>query len=121
MVSNSKDHTKFLFNGEVYGKGRLVLAVVGDYVSSNPGINYDKLKNVFPDHLRGGTGVFSKLHVILERYAAKSNKHHFLKPDEIITLKDSDITVCVDWSTNNIYRFIDAAKGLGITIEDEQI
>ncbi len=117
MASNSKDHTKFLFNGEVYGKGRLVLAVVTDYVSRNPDVTFDKLKSIFPDLLHGSQGVFSERQVIKERFAGKSNSHHFMKPEEIISLDDADITVCVDWTVSNIYKFIDAAKSLGMSVE----
>lgn len=112
-----KDLTKYLYKGNLHGKGRLVLAVVNDYVSSNPGITFDKLKNVFPDRIIGPQGVFSECHVIKEKFAGKANNHHFMKPAEIISLEDCDITVCVDWSVSNIHKFVDNAKSLGIKIE----
>lgn len=39
----AKDRTKYIFNGNTYGKGRLVLAVVEQYVSDNPGLSKEKL------------------------------------------------------------------------------
>lgn len=113
----AKDKSKYLFDGEMYGKGRLVLAVVGDYVSKHPHITFDELKVIFPDRLQGAQGVFSRPESIRERYAGKSNSHHFMKESELISLKSGQITVCVDWSVDNIDRFIDAAMVLGYDID----
>ena len=58
---NKRDMTKYLFNGNIYGKGRLVLAVVTAYVNSNPEISLDELQAIFPRRLQGSTGVFDGL------------------------------------------------------------
>ena len=116
-TNTGKDFTKYLYNGEMYGKGRLVLAVVNDYVMDNPGITYDRLKDVFPDYLNGSLGVFSLRSEVEKRFALKPNKHHFLKPSEIIKLEDCEITVCVDWDVRKIQKFLKIARSHGIIIE----
>ena len=116
-TNTGKDFTKYLYNGELYGKGRLVLAVVNDYVMDNPGITYDRLKDVFPDYLNGSLGVFSLRSDVEKRFALKPNKHHFLKPSEIIKLEDCEIAVCVDWDVVKIQKFLEIARSHGITID----
>ena len=116
-INTGKDFTKYLYNGKMYGKGRLVLAVVNDYVMDNPGITYDRLKDVFPDYLNGSLGVFSLRSDVEKRFALKPNKHHFLKPSEIIKLEDCEIAVCVDWDVVKIQKFLEIARSHGITID----
>ena len=46
------DKTKYIFNNNEYGKGRLVLAVVKQYLHDhNP--TYQQLKQQFPNTLQG--------------------------------------------------------------------
>ena len=47
-VKGKKDYSKYTFKGTQYGKGRLVHAVVKDYVQTNPGISFEDLLLVFP-------------------------------------------------------------------------
>lgn len=44
---HSKDYTKYQFNGGIYGKGRLVLAVVQDYVEKHPTVTVPELQKTF--------------------------------------------------------------------------
>jgi len=52
--SAGKDHSKYQFNFNVYGKGRLVLAIMHEYINDNPDITIDELKVIFPDKMQGG-------------------------------------------------------------------
>ena len=51
------DFTKYIFNDKEYGKGKLVLAIVEQYISEN-NAGYSALLEVFPESLQGGFGVF---------------------------------------------------------------
>jgi len=57
--SRNFDRTKFLYNGEKYNKGRLVLRVIKDYVANHNIKTYAELRKVFPDDLQGSTGMFA--------------------------------------------------------------
>jgi hypothetical protein len=102
----ANDATKYKFNNEVYGKGRLVLAAMKYYVTLNPNILYVTLVNQFPAELQGSFGVFNTLEAANREETQKGRKRHFIKPDEVIKLSDSTIAVCDQWSINNINKFI---------------
>ena len=48
ITSGVKDYSKYLFEGEKYGKARLVLAIVKKYAEDNPGVTYTDLDKTFP-------------------------------------------------------------------------
>jgi hypothetical protein len=105
-----KDYTKYLFKGKTYGKGKLVLAVIQDYVENHPDITYSQLKASFPDKLQG-TETFTT-----ETEAkAKKSRRNFIKPTELISLKDEIIAVSTEWG-KNITKFLDHCKQMGIEI-----
>jgi hypothetical protein len=60
-AKSGKDTTKYLFNGQTYGKNRLVLAVVQKYAEENPNISADDLMYAFDNSLQG-TDRTDKLH-----------------------------------------------------------
>ena len=43
-----KDYSKYVLDGETYGKGKLVLAVIKRYVKLHPDITVKELKETFP-------------------------------------------------------------------------
>lgn len=94
-TTRGKDNTKYEFNGETYGKGRLVLAVVREYINDNPGISLDDLRVVFPDKLKGSRiGIFNTIEDIESQYADKRDKRHYLADTDIIQLQQHVIAVC---------------------------
>ena len=114
-ISNksSRDFSKYKFNGNTYGKNRLVLAVVKAYLDSTKA-TYDELKNVFADSIQGNWGVFQTV-----EYAEKKDpRRYFLKPDEVLLTGDGiNIAVCTQWGMPKIDDFIDAAIKLGYEIK----
>ena len=54
-----KDLTKYRFDGTVFGKGRLVLAVIKRYVESHPSITFPELEQAFPKACQGSRGILS--------------------------------------------------------------
>ena len=107
-----------------FGKGRLVLEVVSQYVKRHPDVTYAELDSVFPKSLRGvkreGTfwGCINRK-VDADRLLAETGRpRHFLKDDEVILLKDgSQVVVSSQWGSGNINLFIGQARKLGFDIQ----
>jgi hypothetical protein len=112
----ARDYTKYQVEGidGVFGKGKLVLAVVQDYCSKNE-CTFDELKAAFPDEAQGGnTGVFGTL--LEAQEIAKKRARHYVN-DKII-LKDAIIVVSNQWG-DNLPLFIEKAEEVGYTISTE--
>lgn len=110
-----RDKTRYMFNGNVYLKNRLVLAVVKDYVSNNSEITCKELKEVFDKSLQGSIGVVEYENIAKQR--CDYQVRFFAKEDEIIKLKDGNMLACSQWGILNIPNFIKRAEQLGYTIE----
>lgn len=109
----ARDYTKYQVDGidGVFGKGKLVLAVVQDYCSKNE-CTFDELKAAFPDKAQGGnTGVFGTL--LEAQEIAKKRARHYVN-DKII-LKDAIIVVSNQWG-DNLPIFIEKAEEVGYVI-----
>lgn len=111
-TSNERDYSKYLFNGGIFGKSRLVLAVIKDYVANNPDVTFSELKKIFPDNLQGQETFTTE-----DQAKRKNDRRNFIKPDELISLPDSIIAVNTQWGLGNINRFINHCKQLNIDIE----
>ena len=109
---NNRRKVRFAFNGQLYGIGRLVLAVVRQYVADNPCIDFNGLREKFTRLV-----VCSKADAdaVLRRTGCK---RHFLDPEEIIHLDDGEnVAVYSAWGMDNIDRFLILASRLGFKIE----
>lgn len=119
-----KDYTKYIFKGQNFGKGRLVLAVVTDYVRTNPSISFSELKKIFPDEIQYDSFMNQKYGVIqTEALVIEKNwdKHFFTNNSERINLQDTTIVVSREWGANNISQFLRAAENSGIQIRKSTI
>ncbi len=113
---NSKDNTKYLFEGRSYGKNRLVLAIVKGYVKKHPDISAEMLQIVFDKSLQGSLGVVRKLSEV-HINCSDPNRRFFMK-DTIITTTGPCV-VCSQWGANlNIERFIARSRQLGFNITE---
>lgn len=126
IKTDTKDNTKYNFNGVLYPKSRLVLAVVKRYVEDNPGAIYSELKKAFPDVIHGSArlGVVRTIGEARKIYDDTGTARHFIKDEEVIDTADESIAVCNQWGINkndeynsNINKFIRRAKELGYKIE----
>lgn len=107
--------SKYIFNGNTYGKGRLVLAVVEQYVSDNDGLAKKELEERFPAALQGSIGVISSIEEAEGKY---KGKRHFVK--NVIKLTNATVAVCNQWGSKNIDKFVQHAAGeLGYNIDKE--
>jgi hypothetical protein len=112
------DKTKYEFEGQEFGKSRLVLAVIRKYVESNPATTFSDLEKSFPKKLQGSRGCFDAAEKAQQKWDDSGRKRHFLNPEEVIALTGSKIAVSTQWGIGNIVRFVDAAKALGFSIEE---
>lgn len=117
LPTYEKDNTQYEFNGIVYGKGRLVLAVVKMYFSLNPDMTATELTASFNPRLQGALGVIRTLD---EAKASCSDyeRRFFTKNDEIIHTTTGDCVVCSQWGKHNIDGFITRSRELGMTITE---
>ena len=106
-----RDKTRYMFNGNVYLKNKLVLAVVKDYVTKNQAITCNELKNVFDKSLQGSIGVVEYESIAKQR--KDYQVRFFEKKDEILRLVDGNMLVCSQWGILNISNFIKRAGQLG--------
>jgi hypothetical protein len=113
---NGRDTSKYKFDGAVYGKGRLVLAVIKKYVESNPEISFAELEKAFPQFCQGSAGVFTTIEKANKIHNDTNRKRHFLNADELIQLSDSTIAISSEWGIGNINRFIQQATKNGYVI-----
>ena len=118
-IKGKRDTSKYTFNGKALGKGKLVLAVVKDYVSKNPDTTFDELKKAFPDEWQAGGAkklenrdVFARLSDAEKIFAASGNKRrsHFIEEGEPIQLSDEVIAVNNGWGIGNIGDFVDGSN-----------
>lgn len=114
--ASSRDTTKYKFNGEEYGKGRLVLAVMHHHIELNSDLTFAELNKQFPKRFQGSKGVFTLSSNANEIYTETGRKRHFIAPDELIELSDSTIAICTQWGVKNIDRFISRAQEFGYDI-----
>jgi hypothetical protein len=113
--SVQRDKTRYMFNGNVYLKNKLVLAVVKEYVSKNQTITCNELKTVFDKSLQGSIGVVEYENIAMQR--KDYQVRFFAKEDEILQLIDGNMFVCSQWGVLNISNFIKRAEQLGYNIE----
>ena len=101
----AKNYDKYNFNDKKYTKGRLVLAVIKQYVADNPRITFSELKNKFPDAIHR-KAVFVEIKDAKDQITNGRIKH-YIKNDELITLEDGTaIAVSCHWGD-------DSKDGLG--------
>lgn len=113
----NKDYTKYRFNQQVYGKSRLVLAVIKDYIQRNPSTTFSQLEKILPPSLQG-KDTFTTESRARQIFQDTGYKRHFLEPDELIALSDATIAVSTQWGVKNIGNFIDHfQKKLGYVIQ----
>lgn len=111
-----RDTTKYMLNGNVYLKNRLVLAVVRDYVSKHPYTTRQELKTVFDKTLQGSIGVVENEEIAKLR--SDYEVRFFTKPEETLALVDGKMYVCTQWGILNIPKFVARAKKLGYDITE---
>ncbi|WP_066802446.1 hypothetical protein [Moraxella oblonga] len=113
---SNKDFSKYQFNGDEFGKGRLVLEVVTHYCKNNNVIDIADLQNKFPSTLQPRFDVVTLLSELKNNPSLMMR--YFRNDNQIIALNNGDkVVVCNQWGVGNIDNFINRAKELGYVIE----
>ena len=115
-----KDFSKYLFDGQTYGKSRLVLAVVTKYVQEHKPRTYDELEEAFPSRIQGSLGVVRCINDVSDKYKGIGGvKRYFVNENEIIHLPSGEqVIVCTQFGATNTEQFVEhATNTLGYTIE----
>ena len=112
------DYTQYEFKGELYGKGRLVVAVIKDWVESNKPQDIDQLRKVFPQDI-ASNGTFALLNEALAR-GVKDRTRYFIEESNRIIFNDGTCYVVSNqWGKGKRHtRFVEIARGLGYAIEE---
>lgn len=107
---------RYSFDGEIFKKNRLVLAVVKKYVEKNPSITISELVDAFPAHeFKSSYACVMDVNLIPEKQI-KPVKRYFV--DEPITLADGNkVAVCTQWGSNTRLFINYAKKKYGFVIE----
>ncbi len=114
---SQRDYSKYIFEGEVYNKRRLVLVVVQQWISNNRPNTLSELLAAFPQETRKGK-MFEEFSKAEEIYERQGVSRHFLSKDEIIRFPDSTQYVLSNqWGGENMERFLFQAKQLGFEIQ----
>ena len=115
--ARQRDLTKYSFNGKVYGKSRLVLAVVTAYLQDKPKTTFEELKTAFPDSNQGSWGVIASQEKGQEVFNRSGYYRYFIDASDVLVTGDQKrIVVCNEWGVGNIGRFIERARELGFQI-----
>jgi hypothetical protein len=119
--SDTRDLTKYLFEGVRLHKRRLVLAVVRAYVRDHPTVGFEQLGNIFPGDLQGKE-VFAPIDRAREIRDRTGHKRHLIEDDETIRLADrTEIAVSGMWGLRNLPRFLLRAKELGYEVKADGV
>ena len=107
-----RNFNRFVLNGQSYQKGKLVHAIVADYVKEK-NATLTELKSVFADKLNKSYGVFQEINV------AKEKPGRYFTNKSITLSGGKRIAVCNQWTTENIQPVLAVAKSLGYKITAE--
>ena len=113
--TSGRDNSKLSLNGgEPLGKGPFVRHLLTVYAEQhNP--TYKQLKEVFPDTLLKRFGIFQDEAKAKE--ISGKRPRYFMKPEQLIKLKDKKVAVCSQFTFDNIQPFLKAARELGYDIK----
>ena len=115
--ADTKDLTKYRFEGERLHKNRLVLAILRAYLRDHPSTVVEQLETIFPRNLQG-RGVFTTSEQGYEIFERTGYKRHFVDADDIVQLADGKtIVVSTQWGSRNFPNFLLRARELGYEIE----
>ncbi len=119
----SKRTERFILNGDEdhpYGKSRLVLAVIRQYVSADPSLTFSQLSSAFPKEKTtlNSFDCVKRLQDVTDSQRSPV-KRYFV--DDPIRLSDgTKVTVCTQWGSGNISSFIELAESYGFDIKLKQ-
>ena len=113
-----KDFSKYAFEGNIYGKSRLVLAVVRKYVEEHRPATFDELEDAFPSSIHGSLGVVRRIEDVSDKYKGVGGIKRYFVEDVICLASGEQVIVCTQFGVTNTEKFVDHAMNkLGYSIE----
>ena len=103
----TRDYSKYEFDGSVYKKNQLVLAVIKKYVADNNPADYSALEAEFPKSLQGSLGVIKRKADLTKN---EIDQKRFYIDDVIKTADGTEIVVCTQWRADTVEEFIKKAQ-----------
>lgn len=114
---SDRDYTKYRFEGKLYNKRKLVLAVIQHWIKKNQPKTFEDLINDIPHQLRQKKGnLFRDYEIIKEK---KLEDRYFTADEELINLDSKVYAISNQWGIDNIVKFIQHFKEKGIEISEE--
>lgn len=113
---NNLDNTHYLFNGKGnYGKGRLSLEIVKQFVHDNPNLTYKQLENTIPLSIRS----FDEIQLWKQTTKDQSkNSRWFEEKDDLMVSNDGIVfAFTTQIGRGNIDKIIDFGRRQGYSIE----
>ncbi|KRP35491.1 MAG: hypothetical protein ABS34_10900 [Opitutaceae bacterium BACL24 MAG-120322-bin51] len=115
-VKNKRDTKKIGYKGTQLSKGRLVLSIFKDYVAAHPNVDFEGLEKAYPA-LQGKRPLFLRKEDAEKIYSSSGNARHFIKPADLIELRDGAIAISNQWGASNLPAFLDHCRNkLGIDL-----
>jgi len=111
-----RDYSQYIFNGAIFGKGKLALAIIKEYVSKNPDVTFNELYDVFPKEVQGSYDVIVTAEKAFEIHEKSGYKRHYINEDDLVQLSDCTAAVTNQWGSGNIDNMINKAFELGFHI-----
>lgn len=109
---NTKDRTKYLFNGKLYGKCRLPQIVIKEYVRKHPN-TYINIEQILESANVCNPSIIKPIDM-----EEKLKCRYHMKEKDIITSTDGiQFVVCHEWNKDIIPIFLKWAKNQGLIIE----
>ena len=115
--SGTRNKDQYKLDGELYGKGRIVQAVVRKYVADNPKVTYKQLKEVFPDELLNRFGIFQD--ETTANSLSGSRPRFFMSEEKGDGIKLGDkkiVYTSSQFTASNVIPLLAVAKKLGMKI-----
>ena len=105
-----RDFARYILDGEYYGKGRYVLAILRKYIGPRK-VTLADLQKTFPKEIQG----YYEMVVDADTLPKEGRRNYFMRTGDIIHLQDgTNVAVTRQWGKGNIERFLKLAKDLGL-------
>ena len=112
-----KDFSKYVFEGNTYGKSRLVLAVVKKYVEDHHPATFDELEEAFPSSIQGSLGVVRRIGDVSDKYKGIGGVKRYFVDDVIGLASGEQVIVCTQFGAPNTEKFVEhVINNIGYTI-----
>jgi len=111
----------YKYKGEMFGKGRLVHAVIKNYINViKPGITLEEIHKDWENVSKNKYSVCNEFSIAKEHSIPR--RRYFLNESEILRLADGTrVAVSKEWGPSNMPNFIERAKKLGIEIQEPNV